>query len=181
MTHLLLEDPKYLLFLLVVIDLVLIFLLKKIPFEKKKISIIIITLIIPAVHILAKVVETDNEKIENNLIKISQNANRLQIDSVTPFIDSNFVAEYENENYNKKEFIAFLKEKVGKKIINGINFKKNKISFTKNKAETVITSYVDITTTEGVYRLPLRWDITWIKKSNSWYMFKTKKPQMVKF
>jgi len=181
MTYLLFENPKYLLLFLVITDVVLIFFLKAIPFEKKKIIIIVIAILIPLIHIISRVIETDNEKVEKVLIEISQNSNKLQIDSITPFLDNTFNGEFNKKNYSKKEFIILLKDKVGKKIISAINFKKKSITFNKNKAESVIISFVDFTTTEGAFRLPLRWKIKWVKQNDSWYIYNTQTPEIVRF
>ncbi len=180
MTYLLLENPKYLLLFLGIIDLVLIFSLKNIPFSKKKIAIIIIAVLIPAIHILARVVETDNEKIEKILIKISQTANKQQIDSVSFALSTDFKGKFNNKTYNKEGFIKLLKEKVGKKVINAINFKIKKIIFNKNTADSTIVSFVDLTTSDGVFRLPLQWEMKWNKKNDKWYIIKTKSPTMIK-
>lgn len=180
MTYLLFENPKYLLLFLGIVDLILIFSLKKIPFNKKKIAIIIIAILIPTIHILAKVIVTDKEKIENSLIKISQNANKLQIDSVTPILDDNFNGEFKKKNYNKEDFIKLLKEKVDNKVINAINFKIKKIKFSKNSADSIIISFVDLTTSDGVFRLPLEWKMKWNKKGDSWYIIRTESPTMIK-
>ncbi len=180
MTYLLFENPKYLLLFLGILDIILIFSLKKIPFNKKKIAIIIIAILIPTIHISAKVIETDNEKVERALIKISQDANKLQINSITPILDNNFNGEFKKKNYNKEEFIKLLKEKVSNKVINAINFKIKKIIFNKNSADTIIISFVDLTTTEGVFRLPLEWKMKWSKKGDNWYIIKTESPTMIK-
>jgi len=177
MTYLFLENPKYLLIFLAFIDFILVFSLKRVDFDKKKIAIIVISVLIPAIYMLSHFVETDNEKIEKILVEISKTSNKLEIDSVTKYLDKEFIGHFDNTDYSAEEFIKLLKEKVGEKTVNGINLDKRKIVFITNKAETTIISHVDLTTTSGVFRLSLKWEITWIKRKGKWYLFKTATPK----
>ena len=128
MSSLFLENPKFLLIFLGIIDLILIFSLKRIPLENKKIAIIITTILIPSIYFLSVFVETDNEKIEKVLTQISKTSNILQIDSVTKYLDKDFIGEYDKEEYSKEEFIDLLKEKSGTKTVNAINLEKKKLT-----------------------------------------------------
>jgi len=38
-------------------------------------------------------------------------------------------------------------------------------------------SFVDISSTDGVFRISLEWELTWIKRNKSWYLFKSKTPK----
>jgi len=177
MSYLFLENPKYLLIFLGIIDFILVFSLKRVDFDKKKLAIIIISALIPLIYGISALVETDNEKIEKILLEISKTSNRLEIDSVTKYLDEDFNGHFDDTDYGAEEFIKLLKEKVGEKTVNGINLDKRKIVFTNNQAETTIISHVDLTTSSGVFRLSLKWEITWIKRKGDWYLFKTSTPK----
>ncbi len=118
---------------------------------------------IPTIFIIERAVDTDKELIFKEISKIVTTIKSKPIEEISYFFDKDIIINYQSKEYNSKEYIEWLEDKLEDKQIKNIEFKKKKFSFKENSNQVIILAIITIITQDGVFRFPIKFNTIWKK------------------
>ncbi len=177
MQYLLLEEPLYLLAFLGFVEIVLWIVYRKdlSPCNLKKLAIA------PGVGVfiflLSTFVTTERENIINICETSAREVEKNNLDVLNTLVDDNFKGILGSNTIDKKYFIDKLKEATQTVKINGVKFNSFNIVTKETSATMKVNTIIFLTATEGMFQLPLTWDIEWVKTNDTWKIITAKEPK----
>ena len=166
------EDPTYLYVALVFAELALAALWYERRTRGWLLSLAIPPLLAAGAFGLSELVETDREQILRGLDEIAADVEAGRVDALETWLDEQFTGHFGS----KKKAVETARAEIARHAVKGVTIlKKLTLDIEGNRARLHMTTIVQLKELDN--KVPLTWDVRWIRRGDHWRVLEADKPQ----
>jgi hypothetical protein len=172
------EDPFWLYVLLAMVEAVLLVFWWKDRVREKALRLLYPVGVGIVIYALAALVVTDREKILRAVYEIGRDVTAGRTVALAKYLDEDFRGTFEGEEIDREKALAMAKRRIKAHGVAEVTFKKVVVEVKGKRATLRMLTLIKLQMFGRRDRLPLQWDMEWIKRGKRWKIYRAARPRV---